>query len=384
MIPYERDMQKVMKMESAVENSPSITSYDVAREAGVSIGTVSRVLSNQPNVDQKLRSRVQKAIDELGYIHVPKKRRMASKIQLPALLPTVSEAKEPEKLIKNVTLCVPVRKTPALQTSYFYQMLNAAQAECAKQKIALMYSVIEDGPGALPYLEEAIQRGSADGILLINFGAKELIQAVYDARIPCVMIDPRHYPKVPIDVITNDAQDGAFLAMDHLLSLGHRDIAFINGPKRYGMYHRQYGYEISLRDAGIAVQPELMASNELSNEGGEIAMNELLDRNVKFTAVFCANNYMAFGAIRALQAAGKRVPEDVSVIGYGDLELAELYTWPLTSINDHNEAKGRLAIRYLLERANHPEDLPIRISLPVELAVRNTTAPVNNEQYPDL
>lgn len=364
-------------MEGTLENSPSITSYDVARAAGVSIGTVSRVLSNQPNVDQQLRLRVLKAIDDLGYIHVPKKRRVVSKIQITSPITTGPEAKSPHKIIKNVTLCVPVRKTPALQTSYFYQMLNAAQAECAKQKVALMYSVVEDGPGALPLLEEAIQGGNADGILLINFGAPELIQALYDWRVPCVMIDPRHYPKVPMDVITNDAQDGTLLAIEHLLSLGHRDIAFINGPKRYGMQHRQYGYEISLSEASIPIRPELMTRNELSNEGGEISMRELLGRKVKFSAVFCANHYMAFGAIRALQEAGLRVPEDVSVVGYGDLELAERYTWPLTSINDHNELKGRIGIRYLLERAAHPDDLPLRISLPVELVVRNTTAPYN-------
>lgn len=366
-------------MAGIVTNPPNITSYDVAREAAVSIGTVSRVLSNQPNVDQKLRLRVLKAIDELGYIHVPKKRRVIPKIQIPSILPQVAEANSPKKLITNITLCVPVRKTPALQTSYFYQILNAAQAECAKQKIALMYSVVEDGPGALPLLEEAIQGGNADGILLINFGAPALIQALYDWRVPCVMIDPRHYPKVPMDVVTTDAEDGTLLALEHLLSLGHRDIAFINGPKRYGMQHRQYGYEIALREAGVVIRPEMMTSNELSNEGGEKALQELLDRKVKFTALFCANNYMAFGAIRVLQAAGKRVPEDVSVMGYGDLELSERYTWPLTSINDHNEIKGRLAIRRLLERAAHPDDLPIRLSLPVELVVRDTTVPLREK-----
>jgi LacI family transcriptional regulator len=369
-----------MKMDTTLGNSPSITSYDVAREAGVSIGTVSRVLSNQPNVDQELRSRVLKAIDVLGYVHVPKKRRAIPKIQINTPLPAVNEQKPAEKLIKNVTLCVPVRKTPALQTSYFYQMLNTAQAECARQKIALMYSVVEDGPGALPQLDEAIQAGNADGILLINFGAPDLIQGLYERQVPVVMIDPRHYPKAPIDVITNDAQDATLLAMEHLLDLGHRQIALINGPVRYGMQHRQYGYEIALGEAGIAVQPELMARNELTNEGGENAMLELLDRGVDFSAVFCANHYMAFGAIRVLQNAGKRVPEDVSVAGYGNLEPAELYNWPLTSINDHNELKGKLAIRYLLERAAHPQDLPIRITLPVELIVRGTTAPYNPRQ----
>src|ERR1700712_2160390 len=102
-----------MNMEGTLENSPTITSYDVAREAGVSIGTVSRVLSNQPNVDQDLRSRVLKAIDDLGYVHVPKKRRAIAKIQINSPLPAEADLKSTEKLIKNVTLCVPVRKTPA-------------------------------------------------------------------------------------------------------------------------------------------------------------------------------------------------------------------------------------------------------------------------------
>jgi DNA-binding LacI/PurR family transcriptional regulator len=366
-----------MKMDTTLGNSPNITSYDVAREAGVSIGTVSRVLSNQPNVDKELRSRVLKAIDLLGYVHVPKKRRAVPKIHLTEPLPPENETKKPEKLIKNVMLCVPVRKTPALQTSYFYQMLNTAQAECARRKIALMYSVVEDGPGALPQLDEAIQAGNADGILLINFGASELVQGLYERGVPVVMIDPRQYPRVPIDVITNDAQDATMIAMEHLIGLGHRNIALINGPKRYGMQHRQYGYEIVLREAGLPVRPELITRNELTSEGGENAMLELLERRVDFSALFCANHYMAFGAIRVLQNAGKRIPEDVSVVGYGELEPSELYNWPLTSINDHNELKGRLAIRYLLERTANSHDLPIRITLPVELIVRGTTAPNN-------
>jgi LacI family repressor for deo operon, udp, cdd, tsx, nupC, and nupG len=133
-------------------------------------------------------------------------------------------------------------------------------------------------------------------------------------------------------------------------------------------------------EAGIPVRPELITSNELTNEGGEIAMQELLARKVNFTAVLCANHYMAFGAIRVLQAAGKRVPEDVSLVGFGDLEPSEHYTWPLTTINDFNEVKGRLAVRRLLERAANPEELPIRLSLPLELVVRSTTAPVNLSQ----
>jgi DNA-binding LacI/PurR family transcriptional regulator len=364
-----------MNMASTLEKSSSITSYDVARAAGVSIGTVSRVLSNQPNVDQQLRSRVLKAIDDLGYIHVPKKRRAVPKIEIPNSLTKGGEFNPSNNLIKNVTLCVPVRKTPALQTAYFYQMLNAAQAECAKRKIALMYSVVEDGPGAVPPVKEAIQGGNADAILLINFGAHELIQAVHDWGVPCVMIDPRQYPKVPMDVITNDAQDATLLAMEHLIGLGHRDIAFINGPVRYGMQHRQYGYEISLKAAGIPIRPELMTRNELSNEGGEIAMRELLERDVKFSAIFCANNYIAFGVKRVLEEAGLRVPEDISIVGIGDLEPSEVYNWPLTSVTDYNERKGRIGIRYLLERAAHPDDLPLRISLPVDLIVRSSTLP---------
>jgi LacI family transcriptional regulator len=364
-----------MKMDGAVKTSPNITSLDVAREAGVSIGTVSRVLSNQPNVDQKLRLKVQTAIDKLGYIYVPKKGREISKFHIANPVPPVSRSKSPHKLIKNITLCVPVRKTPALQTSYFYQILNAAQAECARRKITLVYSVIEDGPGALPPLVEALKRGSADGVVLINFGAPELLQALHDWRIPCVIIDPRHYPQVPMDVITNDSVDGTLLAIEHLLSLGHREIAFINGPHRYAMQRRQYGYQIALSEAGLPLRPELMTRNELSSEGGEKAIQELLERKVNFSAVFCADHYQAFGVIQKLQAAGKRVPEDVSVMGYGVLELAELYTWPLTSINDNNEVKGRIAIRQLLERAAHPDDLALRINLPVELVVRSTTAP---------
>jgi LacI family transcriptional regulator len=363
------------EMELIVKGSPNITSIDVAREAGVSIGTVSRVLSNQPNVDQQLRLKVQKAIDKLGYIYVPKKVREVAKIDFTTPIHPVSEQASYQRIIKNITLCVPIRKTPALQTSYFYQILNAAQAECARQGISLAFSVVEDGPGALPPLIEAIKRGSADGVVLINFGAPELLQALYEWRVPSVVIDPRHYPKVPMDVISNDSEDGTLVAMEHLLSLGHRDIAMINGPKRYGMQRRQYGYEIALAEAGIAVRPELTARNEMSREGGEKAIKELLDRKVNFSAVFCADHYMAFGVIQGLRAVGKGVPEDISVMGYGDLELSELYTWPLTSINDHNEAKGRFAVRQLIERAADLDDLPLRINLPLELVVRETTAP---------
>jgi len=353
-------------MHNLSTQSGSITSRDVARRADVSVGTVMRVLRKDGGVTDALRERVQRAIDELGYIHVPRKTRGVEH----------GNGVKRHDTLRTVSFCVPITRNPHVQDAYFYQTLRGAQSECASRQISVVYTTYEDTPRALPEIKQAVQRGLADGLILINYGSRQLIEGLLELDVPLVLIDPHQPVGLPVDSVIYDALDGVLLAMQHLIDLGHREIAFINGPQqRYTMQRRLEGYRTALATAGIPFRAELVVNGDTTPEGGQREMQQLLAAGHRFTAVLCANDYTAFGAIQALNAAGLRVPEDVSVVGFDDIDAAKLVSPPLTTIHADLEGKGSVAIGRLLERTTRSGGPFVRSVVQVHLIERASTAP---------
>ncbi len=169
------------------------------------------------------------------------------------------------------------------------------------------------------------------------------------------------------------------MAMNYLIKKGHRQIAFIDGSvlrgpdsisKFYAVERRRIGYRTALFDAGLPVEPELIEFGDLGATGGYQACQRLLERHVSFTALFCANDETAIGAIQALRGAGLRVPEDVSIIGFDDIAMAAHLTPALTTIRVNKEALGAIAVKQLLERLKEPEGISTSTVLEVELVER--------------
>ncbi len=348
-------------------NSSNVTSYDVARVAQVSVGTVIRVLNNKPNVDEEIRTRVLQAIDDLGYIYVPKKRQ------------GVASVGKADATLKSVMLCIPpMRDTQALQEIYYYTVLRGAQKVCAENDLHLMYNVVDDSVDGLEQVKSSIERGFVDGLILINYGSHELIEGIHQLNIPLVLVEPRNPSIFPIDSVVSDDFYGGKLAVKHLLALGHRSIACIGTSEAYVTQLRFDGYRIALNDAEIAYRPELFVQvrSDLTVDEGRWAMQQLLERAVKFSAIFCMNDNVALGAMRVLNAAGLRVPEDISVVGFDNHEGAALSHPPLTTIEGTPERKGMVAMQRLIDCATRPNVIVMQSVLPVHLVTRASTAAV--------
>jgi LacI family transcriptional regulator len=173
-----------------------------------------------------------------------------------------------------------------------------------------------------------------------------------------------------------DHYAGACEAVRHLLELGHRRIAFINGPEgRHDAEERLRGYRDALHAAGLAYDERLVANGGYVESGGVHAMNTLIDRGAAFTAVFAANDDSAYGAILALHRRGLRVPDDISLVGYDNTALAALRHISLTTIHQPRLEMGQMAVATLLERLEEGRKRARRATLTPTLIVRGTTAP---------
>ena len=223
------------------------------------------------------------------------------------------------------------------------------------------------------------------GILLVGPTDPELINFFQSTKKPFVLVD-NYLPRQSIDAVLCDNFEGAREAIDYLISLGHSQIAFIGGPllpggnrpvnKIYPIERRAAGYRTALLDAGLKLDYGLYESCNLTIEGGYEAAKRLLNNKSKFSAIFCANDKTAIGAMKALKEAGCRLPEDVSVIGFDDVELAEHVSPSLTTLRINKESMGAVALDRLISRINNPEGANMIITLEVELIKRGSVAPL--------
>ena len=228
--------------------------------------------------------------------------------------------------------------------------------------------------------EEAVLRdlvGRVDGIILAPATESASISPrLRDAGVPIVFLDREVHDSEGFDSVLVDNEGGARAAAEHLLSLGHTRIALISGPLDTTPGRgRHDGFIAALADAGIDPEPGLVQTGEFRQEGGYQAALRLLALERPPTAIISANNLMTVGALRALHALRTRVPEEISIVGFDDLELAELLAPPLTVVSRPMERQGALAMRLLLNRLAASDTAPRRIVLDTGLRVRGSTAP---------
>jgi LacI family transcriptional regulator len=202
----------------------------------------------------------------------------------------------------------------------------------------------------------------------------ELAQVVRSS-VPAVVL--QHVPGGGVPFVGSDDRQAGRVATEHLLALGHRFIGTISGPyRRWIVRSRLIGYEEALRDAGAAMSEDLVAEADWSPSGGARALHILLEREPRITAVFVHNDDMAIGVLRELRRLGRRVPDDVAVVGCDDLPLAEHLTPSLSSVHLPFREIGSLAVRVLLDRMSGMGDPYGEPSLlPVTLSTRESSRP---------
>jgi DNA-binding LacI/PurR family transcriptional regulator len=323
------------------------TVRDVAREAGVSYQTVSRVINNDAHVSSQTRSRVLKAINELGF----RPNRAAQILQ--------------------------TERSHTIEVVMFYAGFNLFLYEMARTSQNLGYhfliSAITEKEFAKT-LESASSR-FIDGLIIVPMAPMaenyETLMALTDG-IPFVQIGAKLGANLP-SVIYDQAQ-GARLATQHLIDLGHRRIAEISGPLRnHDGNDRHMSWLATLHDSGL--QPGLSVEGDFSLTGGYQAMMRLLDSGEPFSAVFVGNDSMAIGAHTALRERGLRVPDDVSLVGFDDIPESAHFVPGLTTVRQDFYLLGRLAVEYLVSMIDS-DDTPVhqRVLQP-KLILRESTCP---------
>lgn len=348
--------------------SGQVTVKDVAQHASVSIGTVSRVLNQRGGINAELRERVLRAAEELGYFGIAGqavRMRITSSLKHIAFLLTDSYS------------------SPTEIDIFWARILSGVQSEAKKHDINVIYWGIGSGPESstqevLAKLEESEIRA----VLLVGLTQPALIADLYAAHYHVTLVDAFSW-ETPVNAIVSDGYAGAYEAISYLIAEDHRAIAFIGGPtingirgsnSIYSITQRANGYRNALLDAGIPFQEALQEYCDLTPEGGYQACLRLLKSGVSFSALFCANDKTALGAMKALRERGLRIPQDCSVIGFDDIELVEHLDPPLTTVRIEREAMGATALRMLLAQASEPDAPRMTNLLRVELVKRGSVA----------
>ncbi|WP_330229282.1 LacI family transcriptional regulator [Nocardia sp. NBC_00508] len=326
------------------------TMEDVAARAGVSRALVSLVMRNSPKVSEHRRRAVLDAAKDLGYQPHIMARSLASRTSnIVGVM--VSD-------LRNAFFADVVEgMDTAAQESGLELILNTGRRSAARERTALE-SLLSFRPG---------------GIILLSpiLPAAAIREAAHQA--PLVLVS-RTSTVAEIDTVNDDGEIGASLAVDHLVSLGHRRIVHLDGGGAFTSAPRRKGYRAAMQRHGL--EPMVVPS-EHTDSAGMAAVRKLLNlfsRDNFPTALVCGNDFNAVGAMSALEEAGLRVPEDVSVVGYDNTSLAALRHVALTTIDQPRIQMGRLAIEALTERLRDGRTAPVRRRLQPSLVVRSTTA----------
>ncbi|MEU9273232.1 LacI family DNA-binding transcriptional regulator [Streptomyces sp. NPDC048251] len=306
------------------------TLEEVAARAGVGRGTVSRVINGSPRVSDATRAAVEAAVAELGYVPNTAARALAA------------------NRTDAIALVVPEPETRFFAEPYFSDMLRGVGAELSDTEMQLLL-IFAGSDRERRRLAQYLAAHRVDGVLLVSVHADDpLPDLLAQLEIPAVISGPRSAAET-LPSVDSDNYGGARSAVEHLLSRGRTHIAHITGRLDvYGAQRRVDGYRDALRDAGYPPDEGLIAPGDFTEEGGHRAMGELLARNPALDAVFAGSDVMAAGARRALREAGRRLPEDVAMVGYDDSAIARHMDPPLTSVRQPIEEMGRRMLDLLL------------------------------------
>lgn len=327
-----------------------VTLQDVAAAAGVSAQTVSRVVNQRPEVADETRFRVWEVIRRLGY------------------QPNITA----RTLVSRRSQVLGVITLP-LDDYFRAQVIAGLEKEARAQGYACQLSFIQGSLEDLPALIDGMVGRQVDGIALLTPTRFDMP----DLSLNCPVVTVAHPLDSPCALnVDVDNVDGAYQAIHHLLQLGHRRIGQVSGPLDWtAAADRVEGARRALAEFQVENRPEQLAecAGWTLHDGYE-AVRALLAAVPDLTAIFCHNDWMALGAYRALRDAGKRIPDDVSVVGYDDQPMSEFLDPPLTSIRQPSEGLGRLMAQLVLAAIERPEPWRQEMLVPAELVVRESAS----------
>lgn len=337
--------------------SQNVTIVDIAEEVGVSYSTVSRVLNGFDAVKDSTRQRVLEAADRLGYVRNSQARSLA----------------------KGRTNVIGVL-AQNIDKGYGYtgEILRGVDRELYRANYHLMMFTSRRYVEQEKVFVETIASSLTDGVILIApLLPSNYIEYLHERKFPYVLLDQSDNTySSPIVECTN--WQGAYDATSHLIELGHRRIAFIEGLTNIqSAIDRHDGYRVALADNNLQYIPEIVVQGDFSHASGYQAAKQLLTLSKAPTAIFASNDVEAIGAIEAIRESGLRIPEDISIVGFDDIPIASIMFPKLTTVQQPLEQMGSISARLLLEQVENPQNPPRRITLSTQLIKRESTGPVH-------
>jgi len=328
-----------------------VTIATIAAQAGVSVATVSKVLNGKDEVASATRERVQQLLDDAAY---ERRRRTAPK----------------RAGLVDVVIAT-------LDTPWAIDVLRGAEKEANRLGVSLILTVTHDRHDQpREWIKTLAARRTDGAIFVVSRVQQRVVQRLRSLNVPLVAVDPvgLSTEEVPSIGCTNWA--GGFAATEHLLELGHRRIAVIGGPhEMMCSQERIAGYEAAMGRAGIGVPRSLIRHGDFYVGGGSKAAAALLGLRDRPTAIFAGSDEQARGVYDEAHARGLRIPQDLSVVGFDDVDICEWMSPRLTTVRQPLAQMAALAIRTVLQDPPSSTEEPARIELSTTLVVRDSTAP---------
>jgi len=335
-----------------------VTIKDVARAAGVSPSTVSRVISDHPRISQATKERVRRVMKELGYHPNAIARSLVTQSS------------------RTIGLVLSRAAETALANPFFPEVIRGIGAVANQARYALLLSTSLTPQEELDECVEMLESHRVDGVILLASRVKDrLVARLVQEGHPFVVVG-----RVPqgegVWWVNTDNTQAAREAVEHLLALGHRRIGCLAGDPDYLVTQdRVAGYRQALEEAGIPFDPHLVRYTDFSRDQGWAAARELLQQTPQPTAFFATDDLLAWGAVQAAGDLGLAVPGQVSVVGFNDDPLSAYVAPPLTTVRVPIFELGRVAAQLLLERLQNPDAPARQVLVPTELVVRRSTGP---------
>lgn len=333
---------------------------DIAKRAGVSRSTVSRVINNEPYVSKRTREKVLAVIEAVGYTPNPGARMLVT------------------RRTQVIGIVIPQSLNVVFEDPYYFPVLLQGVAEAAQQHDhATLLFVGQSDEDEQQLYQRILKNRLVDGLVIASATQdSKITKRLLEHHIPFVMLERPSAYVDRINYVSIDNVSASLKAVNHLLEQGRRRIAHITGSlNNTDASDRMAGYRHALELAGLTVDDDLIAEGHFSSRSGYQGMQTLLDHGVD--AVFAASDTTAYGALQALQEAGQRVPEDVAVVGFDDLPRALETSPQLTTIQQPIKQKGFRATELLLDILDSEVMEPKHILLPTQLVIRGSSAPLD-------
>jgi LacI family transcriptional regulator len=337
-----------------------LTIHDVARRTSLSISTISLVLNNKPHVSEETRRKVLQAIEELGYHPQRSARGLASQ--------------------SSGNLGFIVTEDHFSQTEPFYtRIFLGTECEARDHNYYILLTTVSKHFSKTSTVPRFLLEKNVDGVIIAGKINEKLIDYIEHLGIPIVLVD-YGLKRKRISSILIDNRKGIREATEHLIQNGHRDIAFIGGDLTHpSIAERLEAFKETLREHNVSLKEEIIVVDETDNRirNGYRAMEKLLKRDVRPSAVVAANDAMAIGCIQYTKTIGLKIPEDFSIVGFDDIEISDHIEPRLTTVRVHKEEMGKLAMRRLVEIVRSKTQTVVTVHVPVELIVRESTRSLN-------